>query len=133
MPIKYAVDSVSLPDTQQSACDLLAEGGKLITFLPPSAKTTKGKEIFHAMGFLRIPANLELLEIFYHDNLERLLKEGAIKVSRSRHGKCLFCVCIDYLNTVAKPSRSTAEWSCGNTGRVEAFGGRSSVPIEVGR
>jgi len=79
VPIKYAVDAVSLPDTQQSAYDLLGKGGKLITFGLPSAKTTEEKEIFPVFGFLRAPSNIELLETFYHDNLERLLEEGAIK------------------------------------------------------
>jgi hypothetical protein len=82
-PIKYAVDSISLPDTQQTAYDLLAHGGKLVIFLAPVAKTTEEKEVFPVSGILRDPSNIELLETFYHDNLERLLKEGAIKVRRS--------------------------------------------------
>ena len=86
VPIKYAFDSISLPETQQTAYDLLAHGGKLATVLVPAAKTTKEKDIFHVSGFLRTPPNIKLLETFYHDNLERFLKEGAIKVSRSR--KC---------------------------------------------
>ena len=86
VPIKYAVDSISLPDTQQTAYDLLSRGGKLVIFLPLAAKTTKDKDIVHVAGFLRSPPNIELLETFYHDNFERLLKEGAIKVSYSR--KC---------------------------------------------
>jgi NADPH:quinone reductase-like Zn-dependent oxidoreductase len=86
VPIKYAVDSISLPDTQQTAYDLLGEGGKLAIFRPPAAKTTEEKEIFYIYGLLREPSNIELLESLLHDNLERLLKEGAIKVSHSR--KC---------------------------------------------
>ena len=83
-PIRYALDSISLPDTQQTVYDLLGKGGKLALLLPPSAKTTEDKEILHVFGVLRDPANIELLESLYHDNLERLLKEGAIKVSHSR-------------------------------------------------
>ena len=83
VPIKYAVDSISLPNTQQTAYDLLAQGGKLVIFLPPEAKTTKEKDIVHVAGYLRSPPNIKLLETFYHDNFERLLKEGAIKVSYS--------------------------------------------------
>ena len=86
VPIKYVVDSISLPDTQQTAYDLLAQGGKLVISLPTAAKTTKEKDIVPVMGLLRSPPNIELLETFYHDNFERLLKEGAIKVSCSR--KC---------------------------------------------
>ena len=84
MPIKYAVDSISLPDTQQTAYDVLHQGGKLAIFLAPAVKTTKEKDVVSVMGLLRDPANIELLETFYHDNFERLLKEGAIKVSLSR-------------------------------------------------
>ena len=91
MPIKYAVDSISLPDTQQTAYDLLPDGGKLVVFVPPAVTTTKGKDIIPVAGILRAPANIALLETFYHDNLERLLKEGDIKVSRS--SKCpIVCV-----------------------------------------
>lgn len=90
MPIKYAVDSISLADTQQIAYDLLADGGKLVIFLPAAIKATKEKEVISVAGFLRNPANIELLEIFYHDNLERLLKEGAIKVSRSRKSHSVY-------------------------------------------
>ena len=86
MPIKYAVDSISLPDTQRVAYDLLGQGGELVVFLPTEAKTTNEKEIFFVLGFLSDPSNVELLSTLLHDNLERLLKEGAIKVSRSR--KC---------------------------------------------
>ena len=83
MPIKYAFDSISLPETQQTAYDLLAHGGKLAIVLAPAAKTTKEKDIVPVIGLLRGPPNIKLLETFYHDNFERLLKEGAIKVSRS--------------------------------------------------
>ena len=86
VPIKYAVDSISLPDTQRVAYDLLGQGGELVVFLPAEAKTTNEKEIFFVLGFLSDPSNVELLSTLLHDNLERLLKEGAIKVSRSR--KC---------------------------------------------
>ena len=86
MPLKYTVDSISLLDTQQTAYDLLAQGGKLAIFLPTAAKTTKDKEIFSIHGFLRETSNIELLETLLHDNLEQLLKEGTIKVSRNR--KC---------------------------------------------
>ena len=82
MPIKYALDSISLPETQQTVFNLLGKGGKLAVFLPPAVKNTEDKEVFYIFGVLRGPANIELLELLYHDNLERLLKEGAIKVSR---------------------------------------------------
>ena len=48
VPIKYAVGSISLQDTHQTAYDLLAHGGKLAIFLPSAAnlKTTKERDIF---------------------------------------------------------------------------------------
>ena len=82
VPVKYALDSISLPDTQQTVFNLLGKGGKLAVFLPPAVKNTEDKEVFYIFGVLRGPANIELLESLYHDNLEQLLKEGAIKVSR---------------------------------------------------
>ncbi|KAF8805430.1 GroES-like protein [Phlegmacium glaucopus] len=81
-PIKYAVDSVSLADTQQAAYDLLAPGGQLAIFLGVAVKPVEGKRIFSVVGFARHPPNVELLETLYHDNLERLLEEGAIKPNR---------------------------------------------------
>ena len=107
MPIKYALDSISLPDTQQTAYDLLGKGGKLAIFRPPAAnlKTTEEKGIFYIYGLLREPANIELLESFLHDHLERLLKEGAIKVSRSRN--CPVVYLLINLIIAAKPSRGS--------------------------
>jgi Zinc-binding dehydrogenase len=91
VPIKYAVDSISTPDTQQMAYDLLAPGGQLAIFSPLAAKRTKKKDIVQVHGILRLPANIELLETLYHDHFERLLREGAIKVSRSRQSTT-FCL-----------------------------------------
>ena len=82
-PIKYAVDSISAPDTQQTAYDILAPGGQVAVFNPIAAKATKEKDIFFVFGGIRHPPNIKLLETFYHDNLEKFLKEGAIKVSHT--------------------------------------------------
>jgi NADPH:quinone reductase-like Zn-dependent oxidoreductase len=79
-PIKYAVDTVSSPETQQTAYDLVAPGGQLVVFLAIVAKTTKEKDIFHAFGVPTHPPNVELTKVLYHDHLERFLAEGAIKV-----------------------------------------------------
>ena len=106
MPIKYALDSISLPDTQQTAYDLLGKGGKLAIFRKPAAKTTEEKRMIYIYGLLREPANIELLESFLHDHLERLLKEGTIKVSRSRNCSPLYL--LKNLITAAKPSRGSS-------------------------
>ena len=81
--LKFAVDSISLPDTQQAAYDILAPGGRLATFLPAVVKTTGEKHIIRAIGVINYPSNVELLNTLFHDNFERLLTEGAIKVSNN--------------------------------------------------
>jgi NADPH:quinone reductase-like Zn-dependent oxidoreductase len=87
-PIKYVVDSVSSPDTQQSGYDLLASGGKLVTFLDAAViKTSNDKDIIRALGTSTHPPNAELLRTLYHDNLEQLLQEGAIKVGPTSRKK----------------------------------------------
>jgi len=82
-PIKYAVDSISSADTQQSGYGLLASGGKLVIFLDVAVKTTNDKDIVRALGTSAHPPNAKLLGTLYHDNLEQLLKEGAIKPNRA--------------------------------------------------
>jgi Zinc-binding dehydrogenase len=79
-PLKYAADAISLGDTQQAAYDLLAPGGQLATFLPVAVKTTQEKHIFSTIGLVKYPSNVELLNTLFHDNFERLLKEGDVKV-----------------------------------------------------
>ena len=101
-PIKYAVDSISSADTQQSGYDLLASGGKLVIFLDIAVRTTNDKEIIRALGTSAHPPNVELLGTLYHDNLERLLKEGVIKVSHSR--KYSSPLHVDQIGLLAKPS-----------------------------
>ena len=97
------MDSISLADTQQAAYDLLAPGGQLATFLPAAIKTTKEKHIFSAIGVISYPSNVELLNTLFHDNFERLLKEGDIKVS---NGCKYFIFLLKLTNwiTLAKPS-----------------------------
>ena len=95
MPIKYAVDSISLPDMQQAACDLLGQDGRLVIFPPPAVKTAQENDVVSVNGMLRGPPNIELLEIFYHDHLERLLKEGALKVSHTVNA-CFYLLLIEY-------------------------------------
>lgn len=101
MPIKYAVDSISSPDTQQAAYDLLASDGQLAIFSPVSAKTTQEKQIIPVFSLIRQPPNVELLQTLYHDNFERLLKEGAIQVSPAAK---VLSAHVDQLNIIAKPS-----------------------------
>ena len=81
MPIKYVVDSISSADTQQSGYELLASGGSLVIFVGTGLKKTNDKEIIHVLGTAVNPVNTQLLQTLYHDHLEQLLKEGAIKVN----------------------------------------------------
>ena len=82
VPLKYAADSISLADTQQVAYDLLAPGGVLATFLPVAINTTEEKRVISAIGVIKYPSNVKLLNALFHDNFERLLKEGLVKVSK---------------------------------------------------
>ena len=91
-PLKYAADAISLADTQQAAYDLLAPGGQLATFLPVAVKTTEEKQIFSAIGLVKYPSNVELLNTLFHDNFERLLKDGDVKVSNGYKYFVLFSV-----------------------------------------
>jgi len=82
VPIKYALYSVSTPDTpdtQKAVYDLLAPGGQLVSFVPVGINATEGKDIFQVSGLLMQPNNRELLKSLHHDHVERLLREGAIK------------------------------------------------------
>ena len=104
VPLKYAADSISLSDTQQAAYDLLAPGGQLATFLPVSIKTTEEKHIFSTIGLVRYPSNVELLNTLFHDNFERLLKEGVVKVSNSYKYIVFLTVLMSNWIILAKPS-----------------------------
>ena len=81
--LKYAVDSISSADTQQTAYELLAPGGQLVVFLPVAVKTTEEKHISRAIGVINYPSNAEFLYTLFHDRFEGLLKEGVIKVSNN--------------------------------------------------
>ena len=98
-PIKYVVDSVSSVETQQTGHDLLAPGGKLVIFLEGLIKPTEGREIVRAFGLSRHPLNIKLLGTLHHDHLERLIKEGSIKVSHGSQMFFLFTVDrLDYIS-----------------------------------
>ena len=106
-PLKYAVDSISLADTQQAAYDLLAPGGKLAVFLPVTAKTTEEKDIISAIGVIKYPSNVELLNALFHYKLEQLLKEGVIKVRAINQS--VICQCFS-ANADRSDDISQTEW-----------------------
>jgi len=78
-PIKAVFDTVSSDSTQQTGIDILAPGGSLVVVLPPTARVPQGKSAVHAMGILRLPPNVELLETFYHELISGFIEKGWLK------------------------------------------------------
>ncbi|KAF9475471.1 GroES-like protein [Pholiota conissans] len=78
-PLKIVFDSISSATTEQIGLDLLAPEGQLIVVLPPEVKAEPGKTIIHALGILRLPPNIELLENFYHDHISSFIEKGWLK------------------------------------------------------
>ncbi|GJE89859.1 zinc-binding alcohol dehydrogenase family protein [Phanerochaete sordida] len=80
-PIKYAFDTVSLPDTQNAAYEVLAPGGTLVIDLPDavdSTRRTPDKEVGMIFGSPWLPAQREVGKALYA-NLTALLEAGEIK------------------------------------------------------
>ncbi|KDR68598.1 hypothetical protein GALMADRAFT_256880 [Galerina marginata CBS 339.88] len=79
--IDLVYDSVSAADTQQVGLDLLAPGGQLLIVDQPSVKVPEDKTVIAALGVLRLPHNIELLETLYHDKISGFLEKGIIKAN----------------------------------------------------
>ncbi|KAG5643970.1 hypothetical protein DXG03_009321 [Asterophora parasitica] len=80
-PIKLVYDAVSLPDTQQSAYSLLADGGDLVLVLREVIEPVEGKRIINAFGVFTLPHSREL-GVQLYGKLTELLEEGSIKANR---------------------------------------------------
>lgn len=80
-PIQIVYDSVSLPDTQKAAYDLLAPGGTLVLTLTSSLGDTEGdgKRVVYTYGSPHTPLNREVFLGLY-PVLTTYLAEGLIKV-----------------------------------------------------
>ncbi|KAF9555142.1 GroES-like protein [Agrocybe pediades] len=82
-PIKYVLDSISLPATQQVGLDILAPSGQLATVLPVAVDVPKDKSAVATLGILRhSPQHIELLETLYHDKITGWLERGVIKPNK---------------------------------------------------
>ncbi|KAG5635716.1 hypothetical protein H0H81_010319 [Sphagnurus paluster] len=79
-PIAVVYDSVSLPGTQQTGYDLLAQGGVLALVLEraPEVKLVEGKDVISAFGFFNQPHSRDLGFKLYA-SLEQLLAQGTLK------------------------------------------------------
>jgi hypothetical protein len=87
IPITLAFDAVSLPDTQQTAHDILTAGGILTTVTPPVvANKSDDKVVQLVQGWFHPPQNREMGKRFM-SVLTQWLADGTIKVCRaSIHG-----------------------------------------------
>ncbi|KAF7789923.1 hypothetical protein EIP86_000871 [Pleurotus ostreatoroseus] len=80
-PIRLVYDSISEPETQNAAYDVLAPGGQLILVLPPlisAAKLTDDKEIIYVFGNVHHPAQ-RAVGVALYKNMTELLRTGEIK------------------------------------------------------
>jgi NADPH:quinone reductase-like Zn-dependent oxidoreductase len=80
-PIKVVYDAISSASTQQQGIDLLAVGGQMVTVLPHAVKIPEDKTVLAALGLLKLPHNVELLQTLYHDKLSGFLEKGIIKAN----------------------------------------------------
>jgi len=78
-PLEFVFDSVSHPETQQSAQDITAVGGTTVYVLPPAVAAVEGKEFYHALGLFGFPHTRPLGERLY-GNISQLVEEGHIIV-----------------------------------------------------
>lgn len=80
-PIKVIYDAVGLPDTQDTAYDILAPGGTLALVAQPNIKPEKlsaDKKAFQVFGDFNMPTNRQL-GIGLFSQLTEWLKDGEIK------------------------------------------------------
>ncbi|KIK44781.1 hypothetical protein CY34DRAFT_599256 [Suillus luteus UH-Slu-Lm8-n1] len=78
-PIMLAFDAVSLPDTQQTAHDIVATGGMIITVTTPRVENKhEDKVVQQVFGFFHLPPNRELGKSFM-PVLTQWLADGIIK------------------------------------------------------
>lgn len=87
-PIMLAFDAVSFPDTQQTAHDIVATGGTIITVTTPQVENKhEDKVVLHACGIFHLPPNRELGKSFM-PVLTQWLADGIIKVCRTPMHVC---------------------------------------------
>ncbi|KZP32288.1 GroES-like protein [Athelia psychrophila] len=75
-------DSISLPDTQKVAYEILSANGTLVLVLPSSVgEPTDGKRVLNTAGSPFVPGNEEIVAGLYA-NLESYLASGVIQANR---------------------------------------------------
>ncbi|KZP32286.1 GroES-like protein [Athelia psychrophila] len=75
-------DSLSLPDTQKVAYEILSANGTLVLVLPSSVgEPTDGKKVKNTVGSPFVPGNEEIIAGLYA-NLESYLGSGVIQANR---------------------------------------------------
>ncbi|KAG1823602.1 GroES-like protein [Suillus subaureus] len=82
-PIRIVYDSISLPETQLVAWELLANNGTLVLTLPASVKEDegKGRKAIHTFGYPHVPQNEELYRSSWA-MVEKWLSEGTIQPNK---------------------------------------------------
>jgi hypothetical protein len=81
-PITLAFDAISLPDTQQTAHDIVAAGATIITVTTPQVENKhEDKLVYQVFGIFHLPPNRELGKSFM-PVLTQWLADGSIKVCR---------------------------------------------------
>ena len=76
----FVLDTVSIPETQAAAYELLAPGGKLVVILPPSVKeTTDGRTVTALETGVRLQQDPQFAEALFKA-VTNLLESGDFKV-----------------------------------------------------
>ena len=103
-PLKYSLDTVTIPEMGQMVYDLLAPAGRHLMFLPDYIQNkVENKQVCEVCGFASADENSESVAILYM-HLTALLEEGTIKVSTTVYLRLM-------LLTLRVVSHSRIEWS----------------------
>lgn len=81
-PLDVIYDAISSPETESTAYELLAPGGKLALVAPPgipAEKAVPGKHFFAVFGSSMFPAENRAASIRLYQKLTAWLEEGLIK------------------------------------------------------
>jgi NADPH:quinone reductase-like Zn-dependent oxidoreductase len=78
---QFAFDTISTPDTQRLAFELLAVGGRMLYTIPGSnvVESKDGKEVLLVKGTPFLPSNKELATSLYR-HVVQFLEDGSIRV-----------------------------------------------------
>ena len=110
-PITMIYDAVSLDSTLDTAANLLAPNGTLVTIRPDVIRELdQGKTIIREVSILRLEQNVALLEDLFQNHLSGWVEKGLVQVRIS----CPLCK--NYTDLFSAQShRSPSKWSFGNS------------------